>query len=86
MPSPELIQILRSKTRLTDEEIINLTEAQGWKAVREAEKKERERKEKLRKPEICFSGFDFEEREELETQAVIKGLRLGSQLQKILRI
>ncbi len=82
MPSPELIQILRSKTRLSDEEIIDLTEAQGWKAVREAEKKERERKEKLRKPEICFSGFDFEEREELETQAVIKGLKVRKSVTK----
>jgi len=30
IPSPKLIQILRSKTKLTDEEIIGLLEAECW--------------------------------------------------------
>jgi len=38
MPSPHVIQILRSKTRLSDDEIIKLTNAQAWKAIYEAEK------------------------------------------------
>ena len=33
MPSPKLIQILRSKTKLTDEQIIGLSEAEGWAEV-----------------------------------------------------
>ena len=45
-------------------------------------RKGRERKEKLRKPEICFSGFNFEEREELETQSVIKGLNVRKSVTK----
>ena len=76
MPSPHVIQILRSKTRLSDDEIIKLTNAQAWKAIYEAEKGERERRELLRKPEICFTGFNYEERENLETEAVIKGLKV----------
>ena len=40
MPSPHVIQILRSKTRLSDEEIIKLTDSQTWKAIYEAEKEE----------------------------------------------
>jgi len=76
MLSPDVIRILRSKTRLSDDEIIKLTNAQAWKAIYEAEKLERERKESLRKPEICFTGFNYEERENLETEAVIKGLKV----------
>ena len=76
MPSPHVIQILRSKTRLSDEEIIKLTDSQAWKAIYEAEKEERDRRELLRKPEICFTGFNYEERENLETEAVIKGLKV----------
>ena len=76
MPSPHVIQILKSKTRLSDEEIIKLTDSQAWKAIYEAEKEERERRELLRKPEICFTGFNYEERENLETEAVIKGLKV----------
>ena len=67
MPSPHVIQIFRSKTRLSDEEIIKLTDSQAWKAIYEAEKEERDRRELLRKPEICFTGFNYEERENLET-------------------
>ena len=76
MPSPHVIQILRSKTRLSDEEIIKLTDSQAWKAIYEAEKEERDRRELLRKPEVCFTGFNYEERENLETDAVIKGLKV----------
>ena len=76
MPSPHVIQILRSKTRLSDEEIIKLTDSQAWKAIYEAEKGKREKRELLRKPEICFTGFNYEEREDLETEAVIKGLKV----------
>ncbi len=82
MPNPKLIQILRSKTRLSDEEIIGLTDAQGWKAIREAGTEQKTRREAVRKPEICFTGFGFEEREELETQAVIKGLKVRKSVTK----
>ena len=76
MPSPHVIQILRSKTHLSDEEIIKLTDSQAWKAIYKAEKGKREKRELLRKPEICFTGFNYEERENLETEAVIKGLKV----------
>jgi len=76
MPSPHVIQILRSKTHLSDEEIIKLTDSQAWKAIYEDEKEERERSKLLRKPEIYFTGFNYEERENLETEVLINGLKV----------
>ena len=84
MPSQDVIKILRSKTRLSDDEIINLTNSQAWQIIREQEKLIRDKKESLRKPEICFTGFNFEERENLETEAVIKGLKVTKSVTKLL--
>ena len=66
MPDTDIIKILRSKTRLTDEEIIKLSNNKAWQIIREAEAEQRIRKEEIRKPEICFTGFNFEERENLD--------------------
>ena len=84
MPSPDIIQILRSKTKLTDDEIIKLSNKEAWQEIYKAEAEERERREKLRKPEICFTGFNFEEREKLETDATLKGLKVRTKVTKLL--
>ena len=84
MPDPDIIRILRSKTKLTDDEIIKLSNNKAWQEIYKAEAEERERKEKLRKPEICFTGFDFEEREKLETDATLKGLKVRTKVTKLL--
>jgi len=84
MPDTDIIKILRSKTRLTDEEIIKLSNNKAWQIIREAEAEQRIRKEEIRKPEICFTGFNFEERENLETEAVIKGLKVTKSVTKLL--
>ena len=73
MPSPKLIQILKSKTLLSDEEIIPLSDAEAWDKVYEAEAIMRAEREAKRKPEVCFSGFNRTEREILESLAIEKG-------------
>ena len=84
MPSPKLIKILKSKTLLSDEEIIPLSDAEAWDKVYEAEAIMRAEREAKRKPEVCFSGFNRKEREILETQATIKGLKVRSRVTKFL--
>jgi len=84
MPDPDIIRILRSKTKLTDDEIIKLSNNKAWQEIYKAEAEERERKEKLRKPEICFTGFNFEEREKLETDATLKGLKVRTRVTTLL--
>ena len=73
MPSPKLIQILKSKTLLSDEEIIPLSDSEAWAKVYEAEAIMRAEREAKRKPEVCFSGFNRKEREMLESLAIEKG-------------
>jgi len=84
MPDPDIIRILRSKTKLTDDEIIKLSNNKAWQEIYKAEAEERERKENLRKPEICFTGFNFEEREKLETDATLKGLKVRTRVTTLL--
>tara|TARA_A100000164_G_scaffold62638_1_gene51303 strand:+ start:57 stop:575 length:519 start_codon:yes stop_codon:yes gene_type:complete len=84
MPDPDIIRILKSKTKLTDDEIIKLSNSKAWQEIYKAEAEERERKEKLRKPEICFTGFNFEEREKLETDATLKGLKVRTRVTTLL--
>ena len=63
MPSPKFIQILRSKTKLTDAQIIGLSEAEGWAEVRKVDEQRRAERAANKKPEICFTGFNSNERE-----------------------
>jgi len=73
LPTPKLIQILKSKTLLSDEEIIPLSDAEAWDKVYEAEAIMRAEREAKRKSEVCFSGFNRMEREILESFAIEKG-------------
>jgi len=57
VPSPKLIKILKSKTLLSKEEIIPLSDAEAWDKVYEAEAIMRAEREAKRKPKVCFSGF-----------------------------
>jgi len=75
MISPKLIQILRSRTELTDEEIINTDEAEGWKIIRELDEKKKALQAENYKPTICFTGFGLKEKKDLEKQAIIKGMK-----------
>ena len=59
MPDTDIIINIEIKTGLTDEEIIKLSNNKAWQIIREAEAEQRIRKEEIRKPEICFTGFNF---------------------------
>ena len=83
MPNPTLIQILRSRTHLTDEQILQLSDGEGWKIIRELD--DAKRKE-MDKPEICFTGFNLAAREELEKNAMIKGYRVRKTVTKKLDV
>ena len=50
MPSEKLIKILRSKTDLTDEQIIPLTDEEGWAKVYEAEAAAKAERDASRRP------------------------------------
>ena len=84
MPSPKLIQILRSKIELTDEQIIPLSEDEGWKKVYEAEVRAKAEREANRKPQVCFSGFNKKDKESLETLASKKGFESKRSVTKTL--
>ena len=75
MPSPKLIQILRSKSDLTDEQIIELSEEQGWKFVYEIEAKEKADRAANRKQTVCFTGFNKADKAALEDSATSRGLK-----------
>jgi hypothetical protein len=82
--SDKLRAILRSKTRLTEAEIEALpTDAHAWKSVYLSATK---KNGKDVRPQICFTGFDAEEKETLfllaeqsgfcAVDSVTKGLKL----------
>ena len=75
MPSPKLIQILRSKSDLTDEQIIALTDEQGWKLVYEIESKLKAEREANRKETVCFTGFNKADKTALEAAATERGMK-----------
>ena len=83
MPDQDIIRILKSKTKLTDDEILKLSNKKAWQEIYKAETEERERKEELRKPEICFTDLTLK-KEKLETEATSKGLKVRTKVTKLL--
>ena len=53
-----------------------LDSRKAWEAIYGGEKVKKEKRESLRKPEIYFTGFNYEERENLEADEVKKGLKV----------
>ena len=82
MPSEKLIKILRSKTDLTDEQIIPLTDEEAWAKVYEAEAAAKAERDANRKPTVLFSGFHKADKAEMEAHAVAHGLKPGSTVTK----
>ena len=75
MISPKLIQILRSRTELTDEEIIKLDEISGWDIVRKLDNEKKALRLANYKPTICFTGFGLKEKKELQELAKQRGMK-----------
>ncbi|OWP85283.1 hypothetical protein BWK59_00660 [Flavobacterium davisii] len=72
--SNKLISILKSKTDLSDKELKNLTEKQGWQIVYSLKEK------KDPKIEICFTGFNPNEKEILTELAKSKGFHIAKSI------
>ncbi len=70
MPSEKLIKILRSKTDLTDEQIIPLADEEGWATVYEAEAATKAERDANRKPTVLFSGFNKADKAEREAHGL----------------
>jgi NAD-dependent DNA ligase len=59
--SEKLSRILRSKTDLTDEQLEQMTEREGWAVVYSL----RSQETKEKKVEVCFTGFSPADKKEL---------------------
>ena len=84
MISPKLIQILRSRTELTDEEIIKLDEISGWDIVRKLDEEKKALRLANYKPTICFTGFSLKEKKELQELAIQRGMKPVSGVSNLL--
>lgn len=72
--SNKLISILKSKTTLTENELQNLNEKQGWQIVYSLKEK------KEPKIEICFTGYNPIEKEQLTSLAIEKGFHIAKSI------
>lgn len=72
--SNKLLSILKSNTNLNDEEINNLTEREGWVIVYSLKKK------KEPKIEICFTGYNPTDKEQLTNIAIEKGFHIAKSI------
>jgi len=75
MPSPKLIQILRSRSTLSDEQIIELTDEQAWELIYEIDAREKSERDANRKPTVCFTGFNRADKAAMEAIAMQRGLK-----------
>jgi NAD-dependent DNA ligase len=75
MPSPKLIQILRSRSGLTDEQIISLSEKEAWDLIYEIDAKQKEERNANRKPTVCFTGFNKTDKAAIEAKAIERGMK-----------
>lgn len=72
--SNKLLSILKSKTDLTENEIENLTEKKGWEIVYSLKEK------KEPKIEICFTGYNPTEKEQITNIAIEKGFHIAKSI------
>lgn len=75
MPTSQLIQILRSKSSLTDAQIIELTDDDAWKIIYEIDAREKAERDAKRRDTVCFTGFSKADKSRLEKIATDNGLK-----------
>jgi NAD-dependent DNA ligase len=75
MPNPKLIQILRSRSDLTDDQIIGLSDDQAWDLIYEIDDREKAERAANRKPTVCFTGFNKADKAAMEDAATKVGLK-----------
>lgn len=84
MLNPQLIQILRSRSDLTDAQIIELTDDDAWKIVYEIDAREKAERDANRRETVCFTGFNKADKSKLEKIANENGLKSVSGVSKSL--
>lgn len=77
MASEKPARILRSKSRLTDDDIAEMSDGQAWQHIYALEGQKKDRI-----LEVCFTGFALDDKEELERMAAIGALRLRKSVTK----
>jgi DNA ligase (NAD+) len=81
MPSQKLLQILRSKSTLTEEQIGLLSEQEGWQWIYKNFPPNRQRR-RATGAAICFTGFRVIEKAEFSSQAAAAGLHVVGSVTK----
>jgi hypothetical protein len=74
--SKKVHQVLKSKTNLSDKELSDMSDSDGWAIIYGNAKKKDVR------PQICFTGFSPNEREELESFAASKDFKVVKSVTK----
>ena len=77
--SEKLKRILLSKSDFSDDQINQMSDAEGWAWLYEHQSPV---KRKIKGPEVCFTGFGVTERQELETRASAGGLHVVTSVTK----
>lgn len=79
MLSTKLLQILRSKSPLTEDQINQLTEQEGWNWVYSNSPTRKHKKSGF---EICFTGFGINDKTKLSSRASEAGLQVVGSVTK----
>lgn len=74
----KLKRILLSKSDFSDEQINQMSDAEGWAFVYQKQSPKRLEKG----PEVCFTGFGVTERQDLESRATVGGLHVVTSVTK----
>jgi len=81
MLSPKLLQILRSKSTLTEEQIGLLSDREGWQWIYKNFPPNKQRR-RTAGAAICFTGFGVIEKAEFSSQATAAGLHVVGSVTK----
>lgn len=77
--SEKLKRILLSKSDFTDQQISQMSDAEGWAWLYAHQSPT---KRQIKGPEVCFTGFGVTERQDLESRALAGGLHVVTSVTK----
>ena len=77
--SEKLKRILLSKSDFTDQQINQMSDAEGWAWLYA---RQSSTKRQIKGPEVCFTGFGVTEREDIESRALAGGLHVVTSVTK----
>lgn len=87
MASEKVASILRSRgAPFTEDQISEMPDHLGWDWIYTNDKQKQKSKVEAKQPEVCFTGFSFDEKQELIEAANIAGFKVKDSVTKNLRI